>query len=176
MQLARNLFLSSEPLWAQAAGGVSLDPDRAHIYQAADFHPLRQPDISRARHLRLRGRRGILFQQTCKGLDASRGGVTRRIAQRPVGVFADLESRQGTPASQPGSSMPCSRTAGSPPGRAAAAREEPLGLEVETDPNAAAPYFVEEVRRELRRSSARTRCIRQVNRSTRSTRSAASCK
>jgi penicillin-binding protein 1A len=33
--------------------------------------------------------------------------------------------------------------------QAAAAREAPLGLQVETDPNAVAPYFVEEVRREL---------------------------
>jgi penicillin-binding protein 1A len=34
-------------------------------------------------------------------------------------------------------------------GQAAAARAEPLGLQVATDPNAVAPYFVEEVRREL---------------------------
>jgi penicillin-binding protein 1A len=33
--------------------------------------------------------------------------------------------------------------------QAAAAREAPLGLQVETDPNSVAPYFVEEVRREL---------------------------
>jgi penicillin-binding protein 1A len=33
--------------------------------------------------------------------------------------------------------------------QATAAREAPLGLQVETDPNAMAPYFVEEVRREL---------------------------
>ncbi len=33
--------------------------------------------------------------------------------------------------------------------QAAAAREAPLGLQVATDPNAMAPYFVEEVRREL---------------------------
>ncbi len=33
--------------------------------------------------------------------------------------------------------------------QASAAREAPLGLQVETDPNAVAPYFVEEVRREL---------------------------
>lgn len=33
--------------------------------------------------------------------------------------------------------------------QAAAARAEPLGLQVQTDPNAVAPYFVEEVRREL---------------------------
>ncbi len=35
--------------------------------------------------------------------------------------------------------------------QAAEAREAPLGLQVETDPNAVAPYFVEEVRRELDR-------------------------
>ncbi len=35
--------------------------------------------------------------------------------------------------------------------QAAAAREAPLGLQVETDPNAVATYFVEEVRRELDR-------------------------
>ncbi len=35
--------------------------------------------------------------------------------------------------------------------QAAAAREAPLGLQVQTDPNAVAPYFVEEVRRELDR-------------------------
>ncbi len=33
--------------------------------------------------------------------------------------------------------------------QAAAAREAPLGLQVQTDPNSVAPYFVEEVRREL---------------------------
>ncbi len=33
--------------------------------------------------------------------------------------------------------------------QAAAAREAPLGLQVETDPNSVAPYFVEEVRQEL---------------------------
>ena len=33
--------------------------------------------------------------------------------------------------------------------QAAEAREAPLGLQVETDPNSVAPYFVEEVRREL---------------------------
>jgi penicillin-binding protein 1A len=35
--------------------------------------------------------------------------------------------------------------------QAAAARAEPLGLQIQTDPNAVAPYFVEEVRRELER-------------------------
>jgi penicillin-binding protein 1A len=35
--------------------------------------------------------------------------------------------------------------------QAAEAREAPLGLQVETDPNSVAPYFVEEVRRELDR-------------------------
>jgi penicillin-binding protein 1A len=33
--------------------------------------------------------------------------------------------------------------------QAATARAEPMGLQVQTDPNAVAPYFVEEVRREL---------------------------
>ena len=35
--------------------------------------------------------------------------------------------------------------------QASSAREAPLGLQVETDPNSVAPYFVEEVRRELDR-------------------------
>jgi penicillin-binding protein 1A len=35
--------------------------------------------------------------------------------------------------------------------QAAVAREAPLGLQVQTDPNSVAPYFVEEVRRELDR-------------------------
>jgi hypothetical protein len=66
MQLARNLFLSSDrTAIAQDSGGLSRHPDRARLHQAADLHPLRQPDLPRQRHVRLRGRIGVLsFRST----------------------------------------------------------------------------------------------------------------
>ena len=54
MQLARNLFLSSDRTAARkAAGSLSRHPDRARLHQATDLHPLRQSDLPRQRHVRL---------------------------------------------------------------------------------------------------------------------------
>ena len=62
MQLARNLFLSSDRTAdAQDSGSLPRHPDRARLHQGADLHALRQPDLSGQRHVRLRGRLGVFL-------------------------------------------------------------------------------------------------------------------
>jgi penicillin-binding protein 1A len=50
MQLARNLFLSSD---TQNSRGLSRHSDRARLHQAADLHSLRQSDLPGKRPVRL---------------------------------------------------------------------------------------------------------------------------
>ena len=50
---AQSLSLLRAHRRPQTAGSLSRHPDRARLHQAADLHPLRQPDLSRQRHVRL---------------------------------------------------------------------------------------------------------------------------
>ena len=101
MQLARNLFLSPDRTFRRKLQEVFLSIQIEHtLHQAADFHALWQPDLSRSWGVWIRSRRELLLQQAGARADAARGRAAGRSAQGAGGVFADSESGAGVPAAQ----------------------------------------------------------------------------
>ncbi len=99
MQLARNLFLSTQQTFGRKLQEVFLSIQIEHVlYQGADLYPLRQPDLSGAGCLRIRGGIGILLQQTRARSDAAGSGPAGGFAQRAGRLFSHPESRSRLPA------------------------------------------------------------------------------
>ena len=93
MQLARNLFLSPDRNFRRKMQEVMLSIQIERRFTKPQiFTPLRQPDLSRPRRLRLRGRRELLLQQEGQRPDAGGSCGPRRSAQSAELLFAHQQS------------------------------------------------------------------------------------
>jgi hypothetical protein len=78
---------------SQSARDDARHSDRAPLHQAANFHPIRQPDFPRSRRIRFRGGFGVLLQQARQKSYPHRGCAPRWSAQRSRSLFAHQSSR-----------------------------------------------------------------------------------
>ncbi len=100
--VAQPVSFARPQLPAQDPGGPAGHPDRAALHQAANLHPLCQPDLSRPWRLRLRGGRELLLRQEGQGPDYRRSGRARGPAQGAECVLAHQQSRARAAPAEPG--------------------------------------------------------------------------
>ena len=150
-QLARKLFLTDDKTpGAEDQGSAPRDPDREALHEARDLHALLQPDVLRPRRLRRRGGVAAVLRQVGQGPDPRGSGADRRHppGQRPAepvrehgggAAAAQLHARPhgGSGLHHAGEAEDGARRSRS--SCAASRRARP----------SAAPYFLEEVRKEL---------------------------
>ena len=149
MQLARNLFLSSERTAARKLqeAYLAIQIERS-LYQAADFHPLWQPDLPGPRHVWLRGRLAVLLSKHASNLTLTEAALLAGLPKAPV-TFSPLLNpekalrRRNLVLTEMEDDKAISHA------QAEQARNAPLGLHTAKPEILSAPWFQEEVRQEL---------------------------
>ena len=133
----------------QDQGSAARAAHRARLFQGPDPRTLSQPDLSRSRRLRRRGRFAPLFRQVGARTDDRGGRLSRRAAQGAEQLQSVPPPRRGDRAAQLRASTAWSRTATSPAEAGDKAKKEPLTVAVRPTGahTFAAEYFAEEVRR-----------------------------
>ncbi len=151
-QLARKLFLTDDKTpERKIKEALARDPDREALHEARDLHALLQPDVLRPRRIRRRSGVAAVLRQVREGRLARGGRAHRR---HPAG------KRAAEPVREHGSGAAPAQLRAGPDGRSrlhhagggrggeeeAHRRPRRAGR---TQTSSAAPYFLEEVRREL---------------------------
>ena len=150
-QVAKNMLLIERGVdRAQDQGDPARDPDRDGAAQGPHPRALSERDLSRRRRLWRRGGGADLFRQAARRADARRGGVPRRAAEGAEQLQPGALPAGGAGAPRLGA-RPHGRGRLRDRGRGAAAKAEPIdAAPPRRRPRAStAPYFAEEVRREL---------------------------
>ena len=149
MQLARNLFLSSQKTYSRKLQEIFLTVQIERRFTKEQILALYVNQIYLGR-----GRYGFeagsefYFSKHVKDLTLAEAAMLAALPKGPE-YYSPLRSPERALRRRNLVLMEMELDKKITPQQAAAAKAEPLGLHIETPPNSVAPYFVEEVRRQL---------------------------
>ena len=150
MQLARNLFLSSERTATRKIQEAYLAIQIERAFTKEQIFTLYGNQIYLGSGMYgFEAASEFYFQQARQGSDADRGGAAGRIAQGPGGLLAAAQSGKSSAPPQSGAHRDGVGQGHHATQQAEQARNAPLGLHIAQPEMSVAPWFQEEVRQEL---------------------------